>query len=180
MDISIRPQPNPFFDQWLKTARASFGHIGEIPAVGPSREKTEKTMKVFPLFINLYSVWMDSISDFQELSLEAMKRMTDKTASLDEISPDRYKEIYNIWVETYSDTFREFLRSGHFARDLGEFISGFIEMQKYNREMLEENFLRPNDLPTKTEMDELNRELYSLKKKIRELDRKINDLSQEK
>jgi len=153
----------------------------ELPVVGPSREKTEKMMKAFPLFINLYSVWMDSISDFQRLSIEAMNRMHEKTASMDVgISPDKNKEIYNIWIETYSDTFKEFLRTGHFARDMGKFMSGLVEAQKYNREMLEENFLKPMNLPTSADIDELNRELYSLKKTVRELTRKINELSQEK
>jgi len=138
-------------------------------------------MKVFPLFTNLYSVWMDSITDFQNLSFEAMNRMHDKTVNMyGEISPDKCKEIYNVWIEIYSDTFKEFLRTDHFARDMGKFMSGLIEAQKYNREMLEETFLKPMNLPTSTDLDELNRELYSLKKTVKELTRKINELSQEK
>lgn len=160
-------------------------NIGEIPAVGPSREKTEKMMKVFPLFMNFYNVWMDSISDFSNISLEAMNRMHDKmhdkTANMGyEISPEKNKEIYNIWIETYSDTFKEFLGTGHFARDMGKITSLLIDAQKYNREMLEENLLKPMNLPTSTDIDEVNRELYSLKKTVRELTRKINELSQEK
>ena len=170
-----------FFDLWLKTCDASLGKMAEYPAVGPARENMEKIMKGLPLFFNLYSVWIDSISDFQHLSLEAMNRMQDKTANMDgEISPEKYKELYTIWIETYSDTFKEFLRSGHFANDLGKFLSGFIDAQKYNREMLEGNYLKPMNLPTRTEIDELNKELYSLKKKVRELAEKVNELSSDK
>ncbi|MFZ3166895.1 MAG: poly(R)-hydroxyalkanoic acid synthase subunit PhaE [Candidatus Methanoperedens sp.] len=181
MDRSSPKSPNNFFDQWSKTCEESFGHIGKLPAVGPSREKTEKMMKVFPLFMNFYNVWMDSISDFSKLSLEAMNRMHDKTANMGcEISPEKNKEIYNIWIETYSDTFKEFLGTGHFARDMGKITSVLIDAQKYNREMLEDNLLKPMNLPTSTDIDELNRELYSLKKTVKELTRKINELSQEK
>lgn len=70
------------FAPWLKAFEASLGHIGK------SRRSIErgnrKMMKGFPLFINLYSVWMDSISDFTYLSLEAMKRMNNKTAFIKE------------------------------------------------------------------------------------------------
>lgn len=173
--------PNIFFAPWLKVWEASIGHMGEFPAVGPSREKTEKMMKVFPLCNNLYSVWMDSVSDFANISLEAMKRMNAKTALTDgQISPDKYKEIYNNWIEIYSDTFKEFLRSGHFSGDMGKFMSCLIEAGKYNREMLEENFLKPMNLPTCTDIEEINRELYSLKKTVKELNRKISELSQER
>jgi len=56
-------------------------------------------------------------------------------------------------------------------------MSSFIEAQKYNQEMLEESFLKPMNLPTKTEIDELNKELYSLNKKVKELTCKVNELS---
>ncbi len=176
MDRWDHESPN-IFAPWLK----ALGHIGKFPAVGPSREKTEKMMKGFPLFINFYSVWMDSISDFTYLSLEAMKRINDKTAFMgNQINPNKYKETYNNWIEIYSDTFKEFLRSGHFAGDMGKFTSCLIDSQKYNREMLEENILKPMNMPTSTDIDEINKELYSLKKTVKELNRKIYELSQGK
>ena len=83
-----------FFDLWLKTCDESLGKMAEFPAVGPARENTEKMMKGLPLFFNLYSVWIDSISDFQHLSLEAMNRMQEKTADMEgEISPEQSREL---------------------------------------------------------------------------------------
>ncbi len=54
-------------------------------------------------------------------------------------------------------------------------MSYFMEYQKYNREMLEENYLKPMNLPTKTEIDEINKELYSLKKTVKELTSQIKE-----
>jgi len=168
-----------FFDVWFKTYEDAFGRLSEIPAMGPAREKSEKWMKGIPLFYDLYASWMDSISDFQNISLEAMNRMRDKTEEIKgELGAEYYKELYNIWVEIYSETFKEFLRSDHFAQDMGKLLSRFIEAQKYNQEILEENYLRPMNLPTKTDIDELNKELYLIKKKISELTRRINELSE--
>lgn len=167
-----------FFNMYLKTCDASWGKLAELPAMGPARERSEKMMRGFSLFFNLYETWMDSVADFQKLSMEAMNRMQEKAADMEgEISPEQSRELYNIWIETYSDTFKEFLRSGHFASDSGKFMSSFIEAQKYNQEMLEESFLKPMNLPTKTEIDELNKELYSLNKKVKELTCKVNELS---
>ncbi len=168
---------NMFFDMWLKTCEGSYGQ--QLPAMGPAREKTEKMMRGIPLFLNLYATWMDSISDFQNLSMVAMNRMQNKAAEISgEVGPEDYKELYNLWIETYSETFKEFLKSGHFAQDMGKFVSGFIEAQKYNQEMLEESYLKPMNLPTRIEIDELNKELYSLKKKVKELTAKIDELSE--
>ncbi len=177
MEKSSFESTQEFFDLWLKTYEATMGRIVEMPALGPMREKSEKMMKGFSLFVNLYAAWMDSNVNFQNVFMEAMRRMHEKTATEmeGEIDPEKYKDFYNLWVETYSETFKEFLKSGHFASDMGKLMSYLMEYQKYNREMLEENYLKPMNLPTKTEIDEINKELYSLKKTVKELTRRCHE-----
>ncbi len=179
MEKSSFESTQEFFDLWFKAYEATYGRIIEMPALGPTREKSEKMMKGFSLFVNLYITWMDSNINFQTVFMEAMRRMHEKipTEIEGEISPEKYKNFYNIWIETYSETFKEFLKSGHFASDMGKFMSYFMEFQKYNREMLEENYLKPMNIPTKTEIDEINKELYSLKKTVKELTSQIKELS---
>jgi len=94
-----------------------------------------------------------------------------------EITPEVYKDFYRTWIETYSETFKEFLKSGHFSSDIGKFMSYLMEFQKNNRDLLEENYLRPMNLPTRTEIDEINREVYTLKKTVKQLGNKIKELS---
>jgi polyhydroxyalkanoate synthesis regulator phasin len=164
-----------FLDLWVKTYETTFCRISEIPAIGPLREKSEKMSKGLPLFFSLYSTWMDTVSDFHSISIEAMKRMNTKTVSMEgKTGVENYKELYNVWMESYSETFKEFLKSGHFSSDMGKFMSNYLDVQKYNRDMLEENYLKPSNLPTKSDIDELNRELYSLKKQVKELSCTIN------
>jgi polyhydroxyalkanoate synthesis regulator phasin len=61
---------------------------------------------------------------------------------------------------------------------MGKFMSVFIDTQRYNRDMLENNLLIPANLPTKTDVDEINAELYHLKKMVRELNNKVRELSE--
>ncbi len=181
MEKSSFESTQEFFDLWLKTYEATAGRLVEMPALGPAREKSEKLMKGFSTSVNLYAAWMDSTANFQSVFLEAMRRVREKMAigKEGEITPEN-KDLYKLGVETYSETFKEFLKSGHFASDMGRFMSYFIEFQKNNKEMLEENYLKPANLPTKTEIDEINKELYSLKKKVRELTSQIKELKSDK
>ena len=182
MEKSSFESTQEFFDLWLRTYNATMGRLVEMPALGPTREKSEKMMKGFSTFINLYTAVMDSNFNFQSIFTEAMRRVREKTATdmEGEITPEKYKDFYKIWIETYSETFREFLKSGHFASDMGKLNSYLIEFQKYNREMLEENYLKPMNLPTKTDIDEINKELYSLKKTVKELTSQIKELKEKK
>jgi hypothetical protein len=168
-----------YFDLWLKTYQATLGRLVEMPATGPAREKSEKMMKVFSSLVSLNRAWMESNTDLHMVFMEAMRRVREKTAEgmEGELSPERYKDFYKIWIETYSETFHEFLKSGHFTSDMGRFLSHFIEFQKLNREVLEENYLKPMNLPTKTEIDGINKELYSLRKTVKELTRQVHELS---
>ena len=63
---------------------------------------------------------------------------------------------------------------------MGKLNSHLMDFQKYNREMLEENYLKPMNLPTKTEIDEINKELYFLKKNVKELTSQIKELKENK
>jgi len=59
------------------------------------------------------------MSDFQGISMEAMKIMNEKASKIKTTQiRENPKELYNIWIESYSDTFKEFFRSGHFSSDM--------------------------------------------------------------
>jgi len=182
MEKSGFESTHEFYDQWFKAYKATMGRLIEIPAVGPAREKSEKMMKGFSTFANLYAAGMDTSSNLQSVFLEAMRKVQEKTATdmKGEISPEKYKDFYNTWMETYSETFKEFSKSGHFVSDLGNLNSHLMDFQRYNREMLEENYLKPMNLPTKTEIDEINKEIYSLKKAVKELASQIKELREKK
>jgi class III poly(R)-hydroxyalkanoic acid synthase PhaE subunit len=150
-----------------------------MPAMGPTREKYEKAMKSFNASVNLYTAWMEFMVNYQGVFMEAMRRMKEKMpAELEgEIGPEKYKDFYKLWIETFSDTFKEFQKSGHFASDMGTLMSYIIDFQKINRELLEDNLLKPMNLPTRTEIDEINRDVYSLKKAVKDLAKQVKELS---
>ncbi len=174
-----------FFDMWTKNYQSTFGKLVQMPAIGPIREKQEKIIKGFPLYVNLYSNWIESNINFQNVFLEATRKTYEKQLELakenkGEVDPDKCKDdIYKIWLDTYSETFKEFLKSGHFLSDMNKLMSNLVDFQKYNRDTIEENILRPGNLPTKTDIDEINKELYSLKKMIKELKNQVEELSKE-
>jgi hypothetical protein len=178
-----------FIDVWTKSYQSTLGKLAQVPAFGPVREKQEKIMKSLPLYSKLYTTWIDSNINLQSVLLEATRRTFEKTVEHQIetnsctkdgkscIDPEKYKEFYKIWIDTYSDTFKEFMKSGHYASDMGKFASIFIDFQKSNRETIEENFLKPNNLPTMTDVDEIHKELYDLRKTVKDLVRDMKELS---
>jgi hypothetical protein len=178
MAKAMFPPAQEFFDLWMETYKGTFGRLWETPAVGPAREKTDQAMKGFSRFVNFYGAWINSNVELQAVFTEAMRRSQEKLASVAvaDIRPDTYKDVYTIWMDTYSETFAEFMKSEDFASNLGELMGESMEFQRFSREMLEENYLKPMNLPTKTDLDEANKEIYALKKAIKLANRRSEDL----
>ena len=180
-------EPNPpdlevthdFFDLWLKAYEATFGRMIDVPALGPSRERVEKAHKNVDITVNLYTTWMQSIASFQSVFAEATRRTQAQVASMEEGGQpiQSSKDFYELWMQTYSETFKEFLRSPDFASDLHKMTSLSMDYKKSNQEMLEENVLKPMALPTKSELEEIDKEVYELKRQVRKLTKQVQELS---
>lgn len=175
--VSSLESTQEFFDLWLNTYESTFGRMLKAPTVGPAREKTEQALKGIPDYVHYYASYTDAAINFQNVFMEAMRKTQE---SIIEQQPETYRDYYSIWLETYSDTLKDFLKSGHFAKDLGKFVSSLMDVQQYNKEMLETNYLKPMNIPTKTEFDELNKEIYLLKKQVKELGKQVKSLAARK
>jgi len=172
-----------FFELWEKAYEATYGRIIEMPAMGPSREGADRLRKNFEATVNLHAAWAQSIASFQSAFAEATRRTQEKVekqVAEEGASPSSYKEYYDLWMNTYSETFKEFLKSRFFASDLAKLTSNSMDFQKSSRELVEENFLRPANLPTRTEIDDLSKEVYLLKKQVRELARDLKGRAKQK
>lgn len=165
-----------FFELWEKAYEATYGRIIDMPVMGPTRENADRLRKNFEASINLHAAWAQSIASFQSAFMEATRKTQEKVEKQiaeEGVSPSSYKDYYNLWMETYSETFKEFLKSRFFATDLARLTSNSMDFQKSSRELIEENLLRPANLPTRTEIDDLSKEVYVLKKQVKELARNL-------
>ena len=172
-----------FFELWEKAYEATYGRIIDMPAMGPSREGADRLRKNFEATINLHAAWAQSIASFQSAFAEATRRTQEKVekqVAEEGTSPSSFKDYYDLWMNTYSETFKEFLKSRFFASDLAKLTSNSMDFQKSSRDLIEENLLKPANLPTRTEIDDLSKEVYMLKKQVRVLARDLKGRAKQK
>jgi class III poly(R)-hydroxyalkanoic acid synthase PhaE subunit len=171
-----------FFERWLKTYEATYGKIIDMPIMGPSREGADRLRKSFEATVNLHAAWAQSIASYQSAFMEATQKTQEKVEKriAEGFSPSTFKGYYDLWMETYSETFKEFLKSPFFATDLARLTSNSMDFQKSSRTLIEENILRPANLPTRTEMDDLSKEVYLLKKQVKALTRDLGKSAERK
>ncbi len=186
-DGHLQSGPHELFDLWIKGYEAMVGRMAMTPALGPTRERVEQYMKSVSNYVDLYSAWLESFVDFETVFAEASRRtqqnfalQMEEDVELDlqgKEKPETYQDFYKVWVATYSDTFREFLKSKEFSMDMAKFLDQSVDFQMGAKALLEENFLKPANLPTKTEVVEMEREIYQLKREVRALSRQIAEMN---
>jgi len=137
---------------------------------GPVSGMNKDYWQMLGNYIDLYQEWVDIHLSFSKAWLEATRVVSEKMMSAKQIgdSPDNFvKEGYNVWVREVESRLDSLLKDPNFSNKLAGLLSKFLDIKKKSDSMME-SYMRTLNLPTRSEMDMISKELYLLKKKIGE------------
>jgi len=86
-----------FYNLWLNTYQETFGGI---QSTHPSKEVFENFAQSANIYLNFYKSWITELEKLEEKAKKLSKQTTD---------PERSKEFYNLWVNTYEKAFNSFI-----------------------------------------------------------------------
>ncbi len=79
-------------------------------------------------------------------------------------------DAYNrIWIDIFDNDFTELFDSGKFGENYGKLVSKELELTKHWNNITNV-ILQSVNLPSKEEMDEIYKEIHSLKKRVGKLE----------
>lgn len=81
-------------------------------------------------------------------------------------------DIYNEWIKVLEGNFMQLLQSKEYTELLKNIIQSLAAYKQVKNDVTNV-FLKQMQVPTNKDMDEVYKELYQLKKKVRELNRKV-------
>lgn len=162
---------NNMFSTFQKSAFPMF----RIAAPGKESEMTE-------LYINTldkFAVYATKLNELQHVMYVAGQKGMEKliTDSYTEFKnsnePVPYNEFFQKWVDTTEKSFLELFRTDEYSKLQGELVDLGIEI-KSGFEKLMETVLSQYPVLLRSEADDLNRQIYELKKKVRDLEKQIS------
>ncbi|HVB11842.1 MAG TPA: poly(R)-hydroxyalkanoic acid synthase subunit PhaE [Nitrososphaerales archaeon] len=120
--------------------------------------------------LDLYKEWVDVSLDFSKTWLEASSSVFAKlnamTAKAQATSPDDYmKQIYNVWVEELEGKMDHLLHDPGFSSKLASLLSKYLDVKEKSDSMAEK-YYRSMNIPTRSEIDSIYKEIHELKKKL--------------
>lgn len=161
------------FAIWKELYQSDFQKFYNIPQLGIARnyqEQMNTAMDTGNQFFMAFSEFMNLLLVPVEKAGTSVMKTYQEMVDKSEVSDDP-KAIYKLWIKTLEGFYMQLLQSPEYSRALNCVINSHAEHKKA-RSQIQQALYQQFQIPTNKEMDELYREIYELKKKIRLLEKK--------
>jgi class III poly(R)-hydroxyalkanoic acid synthase PhaE subunit len=156
----------------------TFGRIFHIPPVGKDREKADLFLKSS----DDMTVYMTKSIQYQYMMYTAGQQAMDKlietiTAKLKEGAEFKsVDEISDLWLQVSEKQYLELFHTDEFSKLQGDLLDAALNVRSHLFK-LQELYLYDTAIPVRSEMDDLYKTVYELKKKLSDLEKRVEKLS---
>jgi len=165
------------FESFRELYRAELQKYFQMPKIGLPREFCEQLSQmadrsnIFSSHLaELLYLFAVPIERANHTMQEKTKRMLDRGEFIED-----YKQAYNEWIKILELHYAELLKSKEYTHVLNNTINSLAEYKNIKHEVMR-FFLKDMQVPTNKEMDEVYKDLYQMKKTIKELKANISAL----
>lgn len=160
------------FRAWIEMYETEFQRFYQIPQLGLTRTYQEKLNQVMDKF-NIYQATLSEF--FRVLTLpfnhsaavmqEKLGEMAEKGAL-----PDDSQKYYQMWIKILEGHFMKLFQSSEYTQILANTLNAISEFTSA-RDAVIQDMMSGLPIPTRKEIDDLEKELYELKKRIRRIEK---------
>lgn len=133
---------------------------------GPQISQYERYWELYGLYSKLYQEWLNVYIEFTRTLMITVATTNSKLIGLPLSSQP--KELHTKWIEGLESGMDSLLRDPAFAAKLGSVLSRMLDVRKKADEFMESYYSMMN-IPTKSELNRIYKEMYLMKKTIRKL-----------
>lgn len=160
------------FRAWTETYEKEFKQFFQIPQVGLMRTYQEKANLVadkFNLLQSTFAEFMSLLGLPFKRTLQVMQEKLGEMAATDGL-PEDSKVYYNMWVKVLEGHYMNLFQTPEYAETLTRTINTLADFSAARNAMLED-MLHTLPVAKRTELDDMARELYELKRRVRQLEK---------
>lgn len=159
---------------WTQLYETELRKIFNIPQLGLTRFYQEKLIRS----VDKFNMFQSNLTEFLRLLSLPMEKtfqvMQEKLTELADESnlPEDSKAYYRMWIKILEGHYMTLLKSSEYTKILNKTLHSMSEFSEAKKEFLQDTLLYMLPVPTQKEMDELYKEIYLLKKRIKELEKR--------
>ena len=159
---------------WTMLYETELRKFFNIPQLGLTRFYQEKMIRS----VDKFNIFQSNLTEFLRLlSLPMEKSFQILQEKLTELAdeghlPEDSKVYYQMWIKILEGHYMTLFQSSEYTNSLNNTLHSMSEFSEAKKELLQDTLLYMLPIPTQKEMDELYKEIYLLKKRIKELEKR--------
>ena len=160
------------FRVWTDIYTKEFQQFLQIPQIGLMRTYQEKANQA----VDKYNLFQSTLSEFLNMlglpfnrSMQVMQEKLGQMAEKGELTDDT-KVYYNMWVKVLEGHFMTLFQTPEYVETLTRTVNALSDFSAARNAALED-MLSVLPVAKKTEMDDMAKELFELKKRLRRLEK---------
>ena len=152
----------------------TFGRFLQSPTLGYTREFNHLLLGGFDSWINFYKASFDYQLVLLNVWAKAFDELMRELAASEEKSRtiQNWRQFLQVWSSLFDRVFAETFRSQDTVEIQGKFLNAALTYRLHQQQLMEV-FLKMNDLPTRSEVDEVHRSIYEMRKEIKSLKKAV-------
>jgi class III poly(R)-hydroxyalkanoic acid synthase PhaE subunit len=159
---------------WTQLYETELRKIFNIPQLGLTRfyqEKMIRSVDKFNMFQSNLTEFLRLLSLPMEKSFQVLQEKLTELADESNLPKDS-KEYYQMWIKILEGHYMTLFQSSEYTKIMNKTLHSMSEFSEAKKEFLQDTLLYTLPVPTQKEMDELYKEIYLLKKRIKELEKR--------
>lgn len=151
-----------------------FKRILNMPQLGLTRYYQERAGRALDKFSEFQSTLVDFIQLLYQPMESTLRSLQEEIKNINERGQevlDDSKEFYRLWINRLEENYLTFLRSPEYGEAMRKTLQALHDY-RVTREQLLMDLLQDLPVPTNRDMDGVYKDLYILKKQVKELEKK--------
>ncbi len=160
------------FRVWSDIYERELSPFFKVPQLGLTRfyqERLDDTLDKYHTFQISFAEFLRLLYLPMEKSARVLQQKLEELTKEGTL-PESSQDYYRLWIRILEGHYMTLFKSPEYAESLRDTLNTF-EDYLAARELILEDFLQSVPVPTTREMDELYREIYELKKKVKRLEK---------
>ncbi|WP_416672985.1 class III poly(R)-hydroxyalkanoic acid synthase subunit PhaE [Egbenema bharatensis] len=155
---------------WNQIYEKTWGHFIQMPALGPNRVLHHKLMRSFDAWAQLYPASLNYQIVLAEVHIQSFEALMQALLSLAEQGETvrEWAKFQQLWSQTADQIFDQAFCSEDNLRVRGKFLNAVNQYKLCQQELIE-TYMQMLNLPTRSEVDEVHKNIYDLRKEIKHL-----------
>jgi class III poly(R)-hydroxyalkanoic acid synthase PhaE subunit len=152
----------------------SLGSFVKTPSLGQNREFNAKLMNGFDAWTKLYKASSDYQAVMADIQIRSFDALMKKLVSLAEKGEkiEHWRDFQRVWSQVADDVFAEAFQVDNNLKLRGNLINALNAYSVYQQELME-LYMKMLNAPIRSEVDEIHKNIYDLRKEVKELKKKL-------